>query len=140
MLLTLKEEPHQVAEDFTPADAEAYGPRRWRRVQWLADEFWKSWRRSYIQTLQARRKWLQPRSSLAEGDLVLMVDKLSKRCSWPLARVTAVKQSADGHVRSASVVVARSGSKGEIKKYYYNRPVVELVYLMSDGLASGGRC
>ena len=36
-----------------------YCRKRWRRVQYLANEFWNRWRREYIQSLQLRQKWVK---------------------------------------------------------------------------------
>lgn len=80
MLLTLKEEPHPPASDsFSEDDVQAYGKRRWRRVQALADEFWKAWRSGYLSTLQERRKWTRPKRSVAVGDVVLLKERAVKR-------------------------------------------------------------
>ena len=130
-LLTLKEEPHRAApDDFTDQDLLAYGSRRWRRVQALADHFWKTWRQQYLQGLQSRRKWANIQRSIQPGDIVLLRDKLAKRNEWPMARVINVKKSSDGHVRSAHIEVARSDKKNNVKKYIYVRPVSELVLLI----------
>ena len=37
--------------------ADMYSRKRWRRVQFLANEFWIRWRNEYIQSLQPRQKW-----------------------------------------------------------------------------------
>jgi hypothetical protein len=64
MLLTLKEQGHTAAaENYSEGDLLAYGKRRWRRVQFLADMFWQGWQRDYLQTLQTRRKWSQPKNA-----------------------------------------------------------------------------
>lgn len=31
--------------------------KRWRRVQFLANEFWQRWKREYLLNLQQRQKW-----------------------------------------------------------------------------------
>ena len=116
---------------FSPSDVHAYGPRRWRRVQALADAFWQGWQQHYLGELQARRKWASVRPSLKVGDLVLVRDKTAKRNEWPLGRVESVRTSADGLVRSALIKVARSGAAGRIKLGFYTRPISELVLLMS---------
>ena len=56
MLLTLKEPDEGALEPMSERDLLAYGQRRWRRVQYLADVFWKNWRDHYLQELTARRK------------------------------------------------------------------------------------
>ncbi|PFX27728.1 hypothetical protein AWC38_SpisGene7509 [Stylophora pistillata] len=71
MLLTMKTRPPGPPPgNFLPPDL--YANRRWRRVQYLADQFWLRWRREYLQNLQPRRKWYDARRDLAPGDVVLM--------------------------------------------------------------------
>jgi hypothetical protein len=43
--------------DFVKEDA--YARKRWRQVQFLADQFWKRWRLEYLQKQQERQKWLE---------------------------------------------------------------------------------
>ena len=55
MLLTMKSRPAGPPPgDFLPVDI--YARRRWRRVQYLADQFWSRWRCEYLQNLQPRKK------------------------------------------------------------------------------------
>ena len=79
MLLTLKT-PSGSDEDFSlRSDTFATGLKRWRRVQALADQFWKGWREHYLQELQVRRKWCKEKRDVSVGDVVLMKDKQAKR-------------------------------------------------------------
>ena len=53
MLLTMKSRPlappygNYVAEDL-------YARKRWRRVQYLADQFWSRWKQEYLQNLSGK--------------------------------------------------------------------------------------
>ena len=47
--------------------ADMYCRRRWRRVQYLANEFWLRWRGEFLQMLQVRQKWVQPERNLTVG-------------------------------------------------------------------------
>ena len=123
MLLTLK--PQQLPPppgNFIKEDL--YGRKRWRRVQYLADQFWLRWKREYVQSLQPRRKWPSVQPDLDKGDVVLLRDKELPRCQWPLARVTEVHPSQDGRVRKADVIVCRGGSR-----HTYLRPISELILI-----------
>ena len=102
-LLTLRESSSPSLEDFQPADLLAYGAKRWRRVQYLAQQFWVRWREQYLSTLQRRHKWQFRRPCIAEGDVVLVRNKTAHRSSWPVARVSFVTRSSDGLVRTVQL-------------------------------------
>ena len=126
MLLTLKEDP-PTSDVYTHRDLLAYGSKRWRRIQYLSDQFWSQWRTNYLQTLQPRKKWLNEKRSLQPGDVVLVKNDKVKRYQWPLARVISTKKSQDGLVRSANIAVAPRNSSS-CKQLC--RPVTELSLLI----------
>ena len=104
-LLNLSEDPP--ANDpstFTSADLLAYGRARWRRVQYLADQFWSRWKRDYLHQLQTRNKWMFPSANVKEGDIVLLRQP-SPRNQWPMGRIIKCHPSKDGLVRSALVAL-----------------------------------
>ena len=106
--------------------------RRWKHVQVLVDAFWKRWTSEYLTLLQLRPKWQSVRNNLKQGSLVLMIDELKPRGSWPLGLVTAVKSSSDGLVRSATIKT-KDGS--------YVRPITKLVRLEGElGDADQNNC
>ena len=41
VLLTLKAEPSSTPNDFNIDDASSYGRNRWKKIQYIANEFWK---------------------------------------------------------------------------------------------------
>ena len=82
-----------------------YG-RRWRHVQYLADQFWKRWVKEYLPTLQLRQKWLETKRNLQTNDVVLVMDDSLPRNSWPLGRVVKTFPGKDGLVRSVEVKTA----------------------------------
>ena len=124
MLLTLKMRPlGPPPGEFVPADL--YSCRRWRRVQYLADQFWVRWRREYVQTLQKRSKWNSPRRNLNTGDVVLVKEDGAHRNDWPLGRITEAIKSEDGEVRKAQVELLREG-----RKTTFLRPIKEFVLLV----------
>ncbi|XP_022790232.1 uncharacterized protein LOC111329735 [Stylophora pistillata] len=124
MLLTMKTRPPGPPPgNFLPPDL--YANRRWRRVQYLADQFWLRWRREYLQNLQPRRKWYDARRDLAPGDVVLMKEDSQNRSDWPMGRVTEAIRSADGKVRKVSLRIVREG-RGKV----FLRPIKELILLV----------
>ena len=63
MLLTLRESPNPpLLEDYSEHDVLSYGKRRYRHVQYLAEQFWQRWHREYLHTLTKRHKWKTPRA------------------------------------------------------------------------------
>ena len=78
MLLTQKTRPlGPLPGTFTTQDV--YARQRWRKLQFLAGQFWTRWRREYIQNLQVRTKWNKEQRNLAVGDIVLMKDEQAHR-------------------------------------------------------------
>ena len=49
-----------------------YSRRRWRRVQYLTNQFWSRWRKEFVLSLQQRQKWIRPRRNLEINDIVLI--------------------------------------------------------------------
>ena len=82
-----------------------YCKRRWRQVQHLANLFWDRYRKEYLQSLQARSKWVNPKRNFCVGDVVLLKDSDVKRQQWPMAKVTKVFPGSDGLVRSVELRV-----------------------------------
>ena len=128
MLLTMKTRPAGPPPgQFLRPDI--YARRRWRRVQFLAEQFWTRWRREYLQSLQPRRKWTETQRDLRVGDVVLMRDEAQHRNDWPLGRISEAIRSEDDRVRKVKVEVARDGERKT-----YLRPIKELVLLLpNDG-------
>ena len=134
-LITLKSAPNPPSLDtFDNKDIFAYGRRRWRRVQALADTFWSRWMTEYIQQLQSRQKWCMERCNLQVDDVVLMKMKHTRRNEWPIARIKEVKVSSDGLVRSACVFIPPKGTQ---PGKYYNRPISEIVPILRRNEALG---
>ena len=107
--------------------ADLYVKQRWRRVQFLSQQFWQRWRRELLTELQPRSKWHRPARGLQMNDIVVMVDDELPRPKWPLARVVRTYVSADGLVRKVRVRTVH----GE-----YDRPVQRLILLM-EGFPDG---
>ena len=124
MLLTLKSRPLLPPPgNFIPQDL--YARRRWKRAQYLADQFWVRWRREYLQSLQKRPKWNERKCNLATGDVVIVRDKEAHRNDWLMGKVVEAITSDDGAVRKANVLVRKDG----VLKTYL-RPISELVLIL----------
>jgi hypothetical protein len=121
-----------------------YGRKRWKRVQFLANQFWQRWRREYLQNLQTRRKWQSPRRNLQIGDIVIDKEGDLSRNQWPLARVTKTYPSDVGFVRKVEIEKATQDmdKNGRRKNSLnvYDRPIHKLVVLveMAEQLETAG--
>jgi len=113
-----------------------YLRKRWRRVQHLCEVFWGRWKGEYLLSLNERSKWNTPRRNVRKGDIVMVVDHMTPRMEWPLARVTEAEPSEDGLVRRVKVAVStrrldkhgrRTGDLTELE-----RPIQKLVLLKTS--------
>ncbi|XP_038549580.1 uncharacterized protein LOC119883123 [Micropterus salmoides] len=111
-----------------------YLRKRWRRVQFLADEFWQRWKREYLLNLQQRQKWQRTTRNSQVDDIVILQDDSSPRNEWKLARVVEVHPSADSMVRKLKLLVGDTTDKGQplTKRIYLERPIHKVVTLLES--------
>ena len=129
MLLTLRDGANcNTVDAATETDLLAYGKARWRRVQYLSQQFWVRWRAHYLHTLQERRKWQKVKKSLRVGDIVLLRDKTRKRNYWPMGRISATKVSNDGLVRSVLIDTVKPDSSKVQRSY--ERSIGDVILLI----------
>ncbi|XP_061886479.1 uncharacterized protein LOC133637538 [Entelurus aequoreus] len=124
MLLTQK--THAVPPICDNIDQKEMLKSHWKRVQFLADNFWSRWQKEYLSSLQSRQKWHHKRTDIKEGDVVLLKDEQTRRNEWPMGVIAKTVPSVDGTVRKVEVRVANQGT---VKTYF--RPISELVFLLS---------
>lgn len=115
---------------------DVYSRKLWKRVQYLVDEFWNRWRKSFLCNLQSRSKWHKPRTNLSEGDIVVVADAQTPRNQWQLARISETFPDKDGLVRKVKITLGDSSldSKGRRRRelVVWERPVHSLVLLLSE--------
>ncbi|XP_034386287.1 uncharacterized protein LOC117729388 [Cyclopterus lumpus] len=99
--------------------------RQWRQVQHLSNTFWDRWRKQFLPTLQARKKWQSTHPNINPGSVVLLKDSQVPRNEWPLGLVTQTFPSEDGKVRKVEIKVTRTG----VTKIFL-RSVSEIVLLL----------
>ena len=120
--------------DFPREDV--YARRRWRRVQYLANQFWTRWKKEYLSNLQVRRKWNKARRNLEEGDIVLVKDEDLVRSHWKMARVVETMASKDGLVRKVKLLMSDSmlskDGRRVRKASYLERPIHKLTVLIEN--------
>lgn len=111
-----------------------YLQKRWKRVQFLSNEFWTRWRKEYLLNLQQRSKWNKDRRNTKVNDIVLLQDDGTPRNQWKLAKVVEVFQGADGRVRKLKLLLSDTtlDSKGTrtTKPVCLERPIHKTVLLL----------
>ena len=114
--------------------ADLYCRKWWRRVQYMANQFWLRWRREFLQKLQSRSKWTQPRRNMAVGDIVISKEDDGPRNQWPLAKVVEVYPSENGCVRKVKILKGdgQLDNQGRRQKppTVLQRPIHKLVLLL----------
>ena len=112
--------------EFVSADM--YCRRRWRRVQYLANEFWSMWRKGYLNSLQMRQKWNVVQRNFEKDDIVLLKDESSNRNCWPMGRIIETFPDNKGIVRHVKLLV--KSATGDTKLSMLKRPISKLVLLL----------
>ncbi|XP_056603346.1 uncharacterized protein LOC130420207 isoform X2 [Triplophysa dalaica] len=111
-----------------------YLQKRWKRVQFLSNEFWTRWRKEYLLNLQQRSKWNKDRRNAKVNDIVLLQDDDAPRNKWKLAKVVEVFQGSDGRVRKLKLLLSDTaldirGARSH-KPVYLERSIHKTVLLL----------
>lgn len=118
--------------DFVKEDL--YLQKRWKRVQFLSNEFWTRWRKECLLSLQERSKWSRDRRNAKVNDIVLLQDDGMPRNQWKLAKVVEIFRGADEKVRKLKLLVSdttldRKGRRTN-KPVHLERPIHKTVLLL----------
>ena len=112
-------------------EEEIYARKQWRKVQFLAEQFWSRWRKEYLINLNSRQKWLQPKRNLKIGDIVIVQEEVPRN-EWPLGKIMDTSTDQKGLVHSVKI---KLGSRNPQKKgndtnsHIIERPVQKVVLL-----------
>lgn len=113
-----------------------YSRKRWRRTQYLVNEFWGRWRLEFLQNLQSRQKWLKVKRNMRVRDIVLLKDDNQPRNCWRLGRVVDTYKDEDGLIRKVKLVLADPNLNMKGKRTdsltFLERPVHKLVLLLES--------
>lgn len=112
-----------------------YLRKRWRKVQYLANEFWLRWKREYLLNLQQRQKWHKQCRNAKVDDIVIVKDDNAARNQWKLARVIDVYPGEDGHVRRVKLLMGDASLDSQGKRIvkrplHLERPIQKTVILL----------
>ncbi|GFT89729.1 integrase catalytic domain-containing protein [Trichonephila clavipes] len=69
---------------------------RWEKITKVAQRTWKKWKSDYLNTLQARSKWITGKNNLMIGQMVLIKEDFLPINTWPLGRISEVYHGSDG--------------------------------------------
>lgn len=111
-----------------------YARKRWRHIQYLAEQFWNRWRREYLSNIATRQRWHISRRNLKVGDIVIeRMDDLPRN-EWRLARVEETVADKDGLVRKVKIRLGDQKMKREGqcsgKPSIVERPIQKLILLL----------
>lgn len=113
-----------------------YARKRWRRVQYLSEQFWGRWRKEYLANLSLRQQWHRPRRNVHVGDVVILKEDNVPRNEWRLARVVETSADDDGLVRKVKLQMGQRklGKKGErlTQISLLERPIQKLVVIVEN--------
>ncbi|XP_051803238.1 uncharacterized protein LOC127533647 [Acanthochromis polyacanthus] len=134
-LLTMKSSvPLPPPGEFVAEDV--YVRKRWRRVQYLAEQFWSRWRKEYLANITLRQCWHSSKRNVKVGDIVIVKEKEIPRNEWRLGRVLDVCKDEDGLVRKATVQMGsrKCGDKSQqnTTSSILERPIHKLVVLVEN--------
>lgn len=113
-----------------------FARKRWRHVQYLAEQFWNRWRKEYLANIAIRQRWHIPKRNLQVGDIVVMKEDDLPRNEWRLGRILEVIVDSDGLVRRVKLCLGdhKLGKNGQSvsKHSVMERPVQKLVLLLES--------
>ncbi|XP_050339561.1 uncharacterized protein LOC126765914 [Bactrocera neohumeralis] len=103
----------------------------WQRLQGMFEHFWKRWQNEYLNSLQARSKWMRPEPNLQIGDVVIIRNENLPPACWRMGRITDTHPGSDGLVRVITIEYNgdRLTDEGMYVKRHCQRPVQKVVRL-----------
>nr|XP_033494102.1 uncharacterized protein LOC117264333 [Epinephelus lanceolatus] len=111
-----------------------YARKRWRHVQYLAEQFWSRWKREYLSQIATRQCWHTPRRNLKVGDIVMERADDLPRNEWRLAKVVETVTDTDGLIRKVKIRLGdqKTGKEGQRsgKPSIVERPIQKLIVLL----------
>lgn len=111
---------------------DVYATKRWRRVQYLIEQFWSRWKKEYLLNIAARQKWHIPRRNLQVNDVVIIKDDMLPRGQWQLGRVVETSEGSDGLVRRVKLQLGERKQNQCSKHTVIERPIQKLVILIEN--------
>ena len=118
---------------------------RWKLCRSIVQEFWNTWTKEYLSTLQKSKKWHHPQPNVKVGDIVMVLDDTELLSEWKIGKVISVSPGEDQLVRAAEVLVKKAAIpkyprsttlivdpvKVPIKTSIIKRPIVKLAPILT---------
>lgn len=89
---------------------------RWRKLNWLQQQFWTRWSNEYLHTLQNKSKWTISSKNISVNSLVLLQEDNLPPMKWKLGRVITLHTGQDGLVRQVTIKTATGNFKRAITR------------------------
>ena len=105
--------------------ADEYSRKRWRCIQYIANEFWVRWQKEFLWSLQPHHKWNEKHRNFQNGDIVLLKTDANHN-QWPMAKVVGINSDAGGFVQSVKLLIGKTQNDGE---RILERPVHKIILL-----------
>jgi len=103
---------------------------RFQLVTRILQEHWNSWNKDYLLKLQSKPKWVKVEKEFWIGELVQLMHENMPPNQWKLARITEVKKSKDGHIRTVTLETeGKYLPNGKKKIKTFTRPITSICHL-----------
>ncbi|GBM53002.1 hypothetical protein AVEN_111343-1 [Araneus ventricosus] len=89
---------------------------RWQETMKVVQLIWKKWNSDYLNTLQARSKWMVEKDDLMISQMVLIKDDILPINTWIWGQILEVYYGTDGNVRVLKVRTKSGNFKITINK------------------------
>lgn len=90
--------------------------KKYQRLQYLIQSFWKRWSIEYISEMQQCYKWYTKSENIQPGLLVIIKDENLPPMKWIMGRIIDVHPGTDGLIRVATIRTASSILKRAISR------------------------
>lgn len=88
--------------------------KMWREVQALSNILWDHWLKAYLPTILYRQKWIDKKTPLQIGDIVITADPTIYN-SWRLGKVVDIEHGSQQQVRKLKVELGKNNPINDMK-------------------------